>query len=70
MLVLTQLSVGAFAVGLIFERAIEPELAQMVRPLHGCMALLFGLVALAASTFHLGRPQYAYRACWGSGIRG
>jgi Fe-S-cluster-containing dehydrogenase component/DMSO reductase anchor subunit len=65
MLVLTQLSVGAFAVGLIFERAIETELARMVSPLHGCMALLFGLVALGASTFHLGRPQYAFRALLG-----
>ncbi|MBX3414246.1 MAG: dimethyl sulfoxide reductase anchor subunit [Pirellulales bacterium] len=65
MLVLTQLSVGAFAAGLVVERMIEPALANEMRPLHGTMALMFGLVALAASTFHLGRPRYAYRALLG-----
>lgn len=65
MLVLTQLSVGAFAAGLYVERSISADLAQLVRPLHGCLALLFGLVALAASTAHLGRPQYAFRALLG-----
>jgi len=65
MLVLTQLSVGAFAAGLYIERSISADLAQLVQPLHGCLALLFGLVALAASTAHLGRPQYAFRALLG-----
>jgi Fe-S-cluster-containing dehydrogenase component/DMSO reductase anchor subunit len=32
------------------------------RQLHASIALGFGLLALAASTLHLGRPQYAFRA--------
>ncbi len=36
-----------------------------MRRLQGLTALVFGLVALAASTFHLGRPRYAYRAILG-----
>ncbi|REK09055.1 MAG: molybdopterin oxidoreductase [Planctomycetota bacterium] len=65
MLVLTQLSVGAFAVGLVLEGAVTGSPAAPMRQLHGLTALVFGLVALAASTFHLGRPQYAYRAILG-----
>lgn len=65
MLVLTQLSVGAFATGVIFERSVGAELAQLVLPTHGVTALVFGLVALLASLFHLGRPRYAYRAVLG-----
>jgi DMSO reductase anchor subunit len=33
--------------------------------LHALIALVFGLAALAASTLHLGRPRYAYRAILG-----
>lgn len=65
MLVLTQLSVGAFAAGLVLEWSVDAELALAVRPLHGLIALVFGVVALGASTFHLGRPRYAYRALLG-----
>lgn len=65
MLVLTQLSVGAFCSGLVLERFLESSLVTAMRPLHTLTALLFGLVALAASTLHLGRPQYAYRAVIG-----
>ena len=53
MLVLTQLSVGAFAVLALLGRE---------RP---AIPLALGLAALAASVFHLGRPQYAWRAIIG-----
>ncbi len=53
MLVLTQLSVGAFCV---------QSLSAAFGPLHAWVALGTGLLALAASVLHLGRPQYAFRA--------
>lgn len=65
MLVLTQFSVGAFLVGLGLERLLSAELVSAIRPLHSLNALVFGLLALAASTLHLGRPQYAWRAVIG-----
>lgn len=65
MLVLTQLSVGAFFAGLILEQSMAGPLPATLRPLHAAAALGFGLLALAASLFHLGRPQYAFRAVVG-----
>ena len=65
MLVLTQLSVGAFIAGLVCEGLVSGPLALALRPLQAANALLFGLVALAASLFHLGRPQFAFRAVLG-----
>lgn len=65
MLVLTQLSVGAFGTGLVLESVVGPAAAASLRPLHAACALVFGLVALAASTLHLGRPRYAFRAVLG-----
>jgi len=65
MLVLTQLPVGAFAVGMILNSLLPPALLQSFRPIHATIALAFGLTALAASTLHLGRPQYAFRAVIG-----
>jgi len=65
MLVLTQLSVGAFVVGLILDALLEPAQAAAIRPLHAASALAFGLLALGASTLHLGRPLYAFRAVLG-----
>jgi DMSO reductase anchor subunit len=38
------------------------NIAQSFRRIHATSALGFGLLALAASTLHLGRPQYAFRA--------
>ena len=64
MLVLTQLSVGAFAV----ERVLEPIARSAIpgaRPLHAVVALAVALVALGASVLHLGRPLYAFRAVIG-----
>ena len=64
MLVLTQLSVGAF----IFERWMDSwtgvSCAGLQRWQSTC-ALVLGLLALGASTLHLGRPQYAFRAVLG-----
>lgn len=65
MLVLTQLSVGAFLSGLVLERFLDDSLIAAMRPVHSLTALFFGLLALASSTLHLGRPQYAYRAVIG-----
>ncbi|HEY5947967.1 MAG TPA: DmsC/YnfH family molybdoenzyme membrane anchor subunit [Kofleriaceae bacterium] len=58
MLVLTQLSVGAFVVGDVLGR-------HLLQPAHAIAALTVGLAALAASIFHLGRPLYAFRAVLG-----
>jgi NAD-dependent dihydropyrimidine dehydrogenase PreA subunit len=55
MLVLTQLSVGAFVAALVGRAGT----------LHTLVAIAAGVVALGASTLHLGRPQYAYRAVIG-----
>lgn len=65
MLVLTQLSVGAFMSALWLERWLAADIVEGIRPLHSLTALVFGLLALAASTLHLGRPQYAFRAIVG-----
>lgn len=65
MLVLTQLSVGAFLCGFALEQFLSAGQAAALRPLHSLNSLIFGLLALGASTLHLGRPQYAYRAIIG-----
>lgn len=65
MLVLTQLSVGAFVVGLVLEFVLDDSLLKDFRQLHATSALVFGLLALTASTMHLGRPRYAFRAVIG-----
>ena len=65
MLVLTQLSVGAFLVDFVSDRWFAGTPLEPVRPIHAAGALLFGLVALGTSLFHLGRPRYAYRAVIG-----
>jgi formate dehydrogenase iron-sulfur subunit len=56
MLVLTQLSVGAFVVDLL-----APGSSRW----GSAIALFTGLLALGASVLHLGRPQYAWRAVIG-----
>jgi len=65
MLVLTQLSVGAFIAGLSMEFALPAQLWAAVRGVHASGGLIVGLIALAASLFHLGRPWLAYRAVLG-----
>jgi Fe-S-cluster-containing dehydrogenase component/DMSO reductase anchor subunit len=65
MLVLTQLSVGAFVVGLVLDSLLDQRLVAAIQPLLAANALGFGVLALASSTLHLGRPQYAFRAILG-----
>ncbi len=67
MLVLTQMSVGACVLEqlLSWRDAAAAGAIASVRPVHLTSALLLGLLGLAASIFHLGRPQYAYRALIG-----
>jgi Fe-S-cluster-containing dehydrogenase component/DMSO reductase anchor subunit len=65
MLVLTQLSVGAFLIELVVELFFESPEWGAIRAVHAGGALLFGLVALGASTLHLGRPHLAFRAVLG-----
>ena len=62
MLVLTQLSVGAFSFAIALRLLFPSHLIGAVTPFHSVVALLLGLLALGASTMHLGRPLYAWRA--------
>lgn len=65
MLVLTQLSVGAFLVELLLATYFPAGVLARVREVQVAGALAFGLLALGASTLHLGRPMYAFRAIVG-----
>ena len=64
MLVLTQLSVGGFLVGRVVE-AVGGGVFAAVHGVHAVMSLVLGVVALGASTLHLGRPLQAWRALLG-----
>ncbi|QDT26586.1 Anaerobic dimethyl sulfoxide reductase chain B [Gimesia panareensis] len=65
MLVLTQLSVGAFLTGSILEYFLSTETTSVMTRLSATTAMVFGLLALGASTLHLGRPLYAFRGILG-----
>ena len=65
MLVLTQLSVGAFLTGSVLEYFLSVETTSVMTRLSATTALIFGLLALGASTLHLGRPLYAFRGILG-----
>jgi DMSO reductase anchor subunit len=65
MLVLTQLSAGAFCIDRVVSSFLSESVRSLLLPLHSLFALGVGLVALAASIFHLGRPLYAFRAFLG-----
>src|SRR5262249_13140921 len=65
MLVLTQLSVGTFVVGIVLDDMLPGVLAAMLRPFHSTGALMLGLLALVSSTCHLGRPHLAFRGILG-----
>jgi DMSO reductase anchor subunit len=67
MLVLTQLSVGTFVVGqaLVSGPWADPLMLNAIRPAHALAGLIVGLVGMNAAVFHLGRPQFAYRALLG-----
>ena len=62
MLVLTQLSVGAFCFNQLLPLWLGGASSAVRRPFPGLLALGLGLLAMLASTVHLGRPQYAWRA--------
>ncbi len=62
LLVLTQLSVGAFSVDYVVTSFYTETTIQKY---HALVALGLGLLALCASTLHLGRPQYGFRALMG-----
>ncbi|MBV8161040.1 MAG: dimethyl sulfoxide reductase anchor subunit [Acidimicrobiia bacterium] len=64
MLVLTQLSVGAFITDLVM-REVSP--ASSAGAFDAIVAVAAGVLALGASVFHLGRPRYCYRAVIGLG---
>ena len=65
MLVLTQLSVGGFLIDLALGTLGEHGFLAAVRPYQAVLALTMGLLALAVSVLHLGRPLYAFRAVLG-----
>jgi DMSO reductase anchor subunit len=65
MLVLTQLSVGAFCMDRVLQGLLPPAAVAALLPVQALIALVVGLLALGASTAHLGRPLYAFRAFLG-----
>ncbi|WP_437608457.1 DmsC/YnfH family molybdoenzyme membrane anchor subunit [Sorangium sp. So ce834] len=65
MLVLTQLSVGAFCVSLALNELLGAQATRGFGGQSATFALVFGLAALGASLLHLGRPQFAFRAFLG-----
>lgn len=65
MLVLTQLSVGTFCVESLLRELFPANLMMQLAGVHSFVALAVGLLALATSTLHLGRPMAAWRAVIG-----
>ncbi|MGD9646133.1 MAG: DmsC/YnfH family molybdoenzyme membrane anchor subunit [Pirellulales bacterium] len=65
MLVLTQMSVGAFVAGLTHTQLLDAPDRAGLKALHAVGSLCVAMLALGASVFHLGRPQFAYRAVLG-----
>jgi len=65
MLVLTQLSVGAFCVETLLRALFPANLMMQLSAVHSLVALAVGLLALGTSTLHLGRPLAAWRAVIG-----
>jgi formate dehydrogenase iron-sulfur subunit len=62
MLVLTQLSVGAFCAATILRLFFPSGLLRELAPFHSLVVLLLGFLAPGASTMHLGRPLEAWRS--------
>ncbi len=65
MLVLTQLSVGAFAIDQLLRFLPGHQAVGASRTFDAVLAVAAGLLAMGASVFHLGRPQFFYRAIIG-----
>jgi DMSO reductase anchor subunit len=53
--------------GVYFERSLAAATWSVVQPVHSASTAAWGMLALIASTFHLGRPQFAFRAVLGLG---
>ena len=64
MLVLTQLSVGAFCTATILRLFFPSGFLRELTPFHSLVALLLGFLAFGASTVHLGRPPRRGAFCW------
>ena len=62
MLVLSQLSVGAFCIDFLMNMMAPNDRVALLQPLHSGAALVVGLLSLGAATLHLGRPLLAWRA--------
>lgn len=67
MLGLTQLSVGAFILNLLAQRMMGSAPGRTLGAVTAVFALALGMAALGASTLHLGRPRFAFRAFLGLG---
>jgi Fe-S-cluster-containing dehydrogenase component/DMSO reductase anchor subunit len=65
MLVLTQLSVGAFVTDLLVRSLVDQGAGRTMQSFDAVLAAVAGVVALGASVLHLGRPRYCYRAVIG-----
>jgi formate dehydrogenase iron-sulfur subunit len=65
MLVLTQLSAGAFWIDFGLHQTGWTNTLSGLRTYHSLVALSLGLLAIGASTLHLGRPHLAFRALIG-----
>jgi len=65
MLVLTQLSVGAFLAEFVTKQFLNPHYLKAFHLFHIPFALGIGMLALASSILHLGRPHLAFRAILG-----
>jgi Fe-S-cluster-containing dehydrogenase component/DMSO reductase anchor subunit len=65
MLVLTQLSVGAFLMTAVGSRWLPANAAALIESMQALLGMVLGVAALGASILHLGRPAYAFRAILG-----
>ncbi|MFL5303404.1 MAG: DmsC/YnfH family molybdoenzyme membrane anchor subunit [Anaeromyxobacteraceae bacterium] len=65
MLVLTQLAVGAFCIGLLGPTWLGSPGSGGWSVVNAAFALALAVAAIGAATLHLGRPQYAFRAVLG-----
>jgi Fe-S-cluster-containing dehydrogenase component/DMSO reductase anchor subunit len=65
MLILTQMSVGAFVADMALSAIDDQEALRGIRLFRVTVALLVGLLGLSAAVGHLGRPLYAFRALIG-----
>lgn len=65
MLVLTQMSVGAFVADLVLDGLAGGQYSPGMGPIRTIAALGVGLLGMGAAVGHLGRPLYAFRAMIG-----